>query len=124
VELVGVLEGSTLERSSAFPTGELTAFFSGARVGGNVTFTKVYDNAADLGLLPIAYAGTADSALDRVQGHWRLIKPEPLRGGFIMRRVSASLVFTLTVARDVNAGAGSPDIAARMAAIRARRRRR
>ena len=107
------MEGSTLERA-AHPLGELAAFISGTRIGSAVSFTKVYDRGADFGPLPVAYYGAADEALNIVQGHWRLLEPDPLRGRFIMRRVSANPAFALQTAREVRP----------MAGVRARRRRR
>ena len=123
VETSGAVEGTTLELARIGRGGELSALLIGARHDRHVSFTKVYDAASQLGLVPIAYTGLSDAELAVVQGEWRLASREPLQGGFRMRRVSSNPVFTLKAARDRTARKWLSDeeLRARQEAIRQRR---
>jgi hypothetical protein len=89
-ESLGSLTGATLEPAPNWlaPVAELSATLSGTRQGPEVTFSKVYDGQAQLGLVPIAYTGAANAELDVIEGDWSLIG-QNLTGGFVMRRVKS-----------------------------------
>jgi len=104
VETAGSLGGTTLENAPGW--GELSAVLTGARNGSDVTFTKVYDETKRLRASPIAYTGAADASLAVIEGEWVLLERNPLRGGFIMRRLPQAkqsakreMADTLTVVR-------------------------
>jgi hypothetical protein len=106
VETAGSLAGTTLEPASFVASGELSAVLTGVRDGYDVSFTKTYDAAIELGAAPIAYSGAADGALAVIEGEWRLLERNPLRGGFVVRRLSQAkesakreVADTLTVVR-------------------------
>lgn len=95
IETYGALEGVTLEQVQFAGREELSALLSGARSDRQVSFTKAYDAARTLGLMPVVYTGMAAAGLSEMQGEWRLVARAPLRGGFAMRRISTHPAFSL-----------------------------
>ena len=88
IDTTGSLVGTTIEPDPDNDSAELSALLTGVRHGYEVSFTKVYDAAGELGASPISFSGIANAALDVVKGKWVQLERNPLRGGFVMRRIS------------------------------------
>lgn len=89
-----------------------------------MSFTKAYDEAAGLGLSPVAHTGRAAADLSELQGEWRLISRDPMQGGFVMRRISKHRAFGLRGREEPARGSGltGKEIRARQDAVAQRRR--
>lgn len=87
-EVGGSLTGTTLEPATfgAPFLVELSADITGGRSGQTVHFTKIYHPAPGVHRNPIAYSGTVDEKLTRIEGEWRF--PEGWSGGFVLVRAS------------------------------------
>lgn len=87
-ETAGSLTGTTLEPATfgAPFLLELSADITGGRTGQNVHFTKIYHPAPGVHRTPIAYSGTVDEKLSRIEGEWRF--PDGWSGLFVLVRAS------------------------------------
>ena len=83
--------GTTLELAPPgfVATGELPANILGTRNGAEVSLVKAYEVKTRMRLAPIAYTGVVDASFSVIEGGWRIPGPQPLAGGFIMRRISS-----------------------------------
>lgn len=90
IETGGGLSGTTLEpnRFAQAADMELSASLDGARGDLSVRFTKVYDPAPGVTLLPIFYSGTVDAGLTVMEGEWSFNRPKHAQGRFVLVRVS------------------------------------
>src|SRR5262245_13760293 len=88
IDTTGSLVGTTIEPAPDDDSAELTAVLTGVRHGNEVSFTKVYDAAREIGACPISFSGTANAARDMIKGEWAGLERKPQRGGFVMRRIS------------------------------------
>ena len=87
-ESLGSVTGATLEPAPNWlaPVAELSATLSGTRQGPEVTFSKVYDGQAHLGLVPIAYTGAANAELDVIEGEFPEAGPECQTCNYLIQR--------------------------------------
>jgi hypothetical protein len=90
-ETAGSVHGTTLELAPPgfVATGELPANILGTRNGAEVSLVKAYEVKTRMRLAPIAYTGVVDASFSVIEGGWRIPGPQPLAGGFIMRRISS-----------------------------------
>jgi hypothetical protein len=86
MDLGGSVSGTTHEVSTvgAFAGQALEAAIDGARSGGVIRFTKVYDAAAPGHRSPVIYEGVLNADATEIEGEWSI--PGSWSGRFIMVR--------------------------------------
>jgi hypothetical protein len=82
----GALSGQTGEQNTFRPGlgPVLTAIISGTRTAHDVAFSKQYQGFEQGDRL--AYQGTANAALTRIEGRWRFVGTPWFAGRFVMMR--------------------------------------
>lgn len=98
----GTIGGTILEPNTfaATPASELSSIISGARLGTDVSFTKLYDPGQAAHSHEILYTGKADSDFTLIVGKWRIGGWVGATGTFEMSRQSGAFT-SLEAARSV-----------------------